>query len=386
MIRQWFKGKAARPIEKWRKESKRRAAAREFGNRFRDGMSQVLGRTAERGWAPELHQRTDLGPRYLDNAKASRLRGDEFKAGKVGRDALQQLGKDEFLMERGWTFEWYLAPNSRVDKQVAVKMAELQAKYPEQFRVIRVSREQFAQAIELGKEIAKQREIEQQRAVEREKADRAREAREQQLAKAREERQALEAKKIALTQTLEEQAREVNRAWDDGQAVPVEQVRESHVEMSKSLEQIRDAERAQQHAVLVKAGIPAERLPAVEAALEQGRENQRRETVQGIGVLATVIERSDTAAAAERAAAEQAQQQARDREADRAAQRELDRARDARIAELAAQGQLSEQQRLLHLGQAHHPQAAVRQPPGTAPSVERGGTRGPESRGISRDR
>ncbi|WP_280428347.1 hypothetical protein [Nocardia brasiliensis] len=375
VIRQWFKGKAARSLENWRKESNRRSNAREFGNIFRDGMSQILGRTEDRGWKIEVARTTDKGLRYIDNAQVVAKQGTEFKAGKLGREALRQLSKDEYLLDRGWEIDWFIGPKSSMTKEFADKVRELQDRYPEQFRLARVSPEQFKQAIELGKELAKQRD-----------AERVREARQQELGKALEARKALEAKRVALAKALEEQAREVNRAWDHGEAVKVEQVRESHVEMSKSLEQIRDAERAQQHAVLVKAGIPAERLPAVEAALEQGRENQRRETVQGIGVLATVIERRDTAAAAERAAAEQAQQRARDREADRAAQRELDRARDARIAELAAQGRLSEQQRLLHLGQAHHPQAAVRQPPGTAPSVERGGTRGPESRGISRDR
>lgn len=90
------------------------------------------------------------------------------------------------------------------------------------------------------------------------------------------------------------------------------------------------------------------------------------------------------AARAERAAAE-ARTAAKEREA--AALQALNEARNAAFKELDEKGRLSEVEKILWLGQAQHPLAAVRQPPGSAPSVERGGTgQGQErSRGLSRE-
>ncbi|MEU2042149.1 hypothetical protein [Nocardia niwae] len=90
-------------------------------------------------------------------------------------------------------------------------------------------------------------------------------------------------------------------------------------------------------------------------------------------------ETADTGEEAARAAAE------KEREA---AIKVQDQARDAAFKELDEKGRLSEVERLVWLGQATHPQAAVRELPGHAPSVERGGTgRGQgRSRGVARDR
>lgn len=93
---------------------------------------------------------------------------------------------------------------------------------------------------------------------------------------------------------------------------------------------------------------------------------------------------------AERTAAEKAreaatqQREAEAREAERK-QAELDQARDAAYREMLNQPQVPEHVRLA-LSHAQAPEAAVRTPPGQAPSVERGGTRGPETRGIERTR
>ncbi|WP_280473845.1 hypothetical protein [Nocardia asiatica] len=92
------------------------------------------------------------------------------------------------------------------------------------------------------------------------------------------------------------------------------------------------------------------------------------------------------AASVEREAA-QARAAAAERERE-AASKALDEARNAAFKELDEKGRLSEVERLVWLGQATHPQAAVRQSPGRAPSVERGGTgQGQDrSRNVSRDR
>ncbi|WP_280313542.1 hypothetical protein [Nocardia abscessus] len=90
---------------------------------------------------------------------------------------------------------------------------------------------------------------------------------------------------------------------------------------------------------------------------------------------------TEKVASAEREAAEA-------RAAAEAAGKAQDQVRDAAFKELDEKGLLSEVERLLWLGQGTHPQAAVRQSPGAAPSVERGGTgQGQDrSRVVSRDR
>ncbi|WP_141717738.1 hypothetical protein [Nocardia altamirensis] len=91
------------------------------------------------------------------------------------------------------------------------------------------------------------------------------------------------------------------------------------------------------------------------------------------------------AASVERAAA--AEREAADRAAREAArtQAELDRARDAAYREMLNQPQVPEHVRL-GLSHAQAPEAAVRTPPGQAPSVERGGREGRDARGLERDR
>ncbi len=71
-----------------------------------------------------------------------------------------------------------------------------------------------------------------------------------------------------------------------------------------------------------------------------------------------------------------------------AAGKAQDQARNAAFKDLDEKGRLSEVERLVWLGQATHPQAAVRQSPSQAPGVERGGTgQGHDrSRGVARDR
>ncbi|WP_280373062.1 hypothetical protein [Nocardia abscessus] len=90
------------------------------------------------------------------------------------------------------------------------------------------------------------------------------------------------------------------------------------------------------------------------------------------------------AASVERAAVEARATAEKEREA---ALQDLNEARNAAFRELDEKGRLSEVERLLWLGQAQHPQAAVLQPPGHAPGVVRGGTgHGQDrSRGISRE-
>ncbi|MFG1791564.1 hypothetical protein [Nocardia sp. NPDC049149] len=112
---------------------------------------------------------------------------------------------------------------------------------------------------------------------------------------------------------------------------------------------------------------------------------------------------SDTTERGAREAVDAAGREAADKAREAAAQqREADAARAAEavreareaaaqerakaLRESQMQGISPEVQRLLALGQAQAPEAAVRTPPGHAPSVERGGRDGRDGRGIERTR
>ncbi|WP_280430052.1 hypothetical protein [Nocardia brasiliensis] len=212
-------------------------------------------------------------------------------------------------------------------------------------------------------------------------------ARDQELAKTAESREQLKAQNAELAQAIEEQAREINSAWDKGEAIAVENVREAHTNMSQNLEAIREAEIAQTRNDFLVSGHTPEEVQAIEPRLEQIREDNRHEIVQGINTLGAIVERGDQARdrADHEAAAE------RQREQERAAQREAARAQDAArqaaCERLQQQGRLTDAERALWLGQATDPHAAVRERPGIAPQVQGHGRDGQgQSRGISRDR
>ncbi|QIS05943.1 hypothetical protein F5X71_29790 [Nocardia brasiliensis] len=211
--------------------------------------------------------------------------------------------------------------------------------------------------------------------------------RDRELAKTAETREQIKVMNAELAQGIEEQAREINSAWDKGEAVAVENVREAHTDLSRNLEAIREAELVQARNDFLVSGHTQEEVQAIEPRLEQIREDNRHEIVQGINTLGAIVERGDqTRDHADREAAAE-----RQRDQERAAQREAARAQDAArqaaCERLQEQGRLTDAERALWLGQATDPHAAVRERPGTAPQVQGLGRDGHgQSRGISRDR
>jgi hypothetical protein len=369
VVRQWFRGKHARSLENWRRESTRRSRAREFGNTFRDGMVHLLGRTQEQGWKTEVYRQTELGARFDDAANVKISHAMEFKSGKVGRDALLQLDKDAYGMRRGMTVEWYLAPTAKPTAEVTAKMQELEQKYPTRFRVMVVTREQFAQAIRIGRELARQRE-----------AQEVQKARENEMTQNIVAAKQVETKKADLRKQVGLQARLVNEARERGQAIEVDPLREAHAKMREALEQIREAERAQTREMLKAAGHTPQQIQAIETTLDQGRENQRKDLTRGIDAIGATVASADKVRA-EREAAEQARQTERaDREA-------ADKERAEHLTRLQRQGIPAEVVKILGVGQAQAPSAAAhRDPNNPAPQVVRGGRSGPGlSRGIARD-
>ncbi|WP_338767860.1 hypothetical protein V7968_02450 [Nocardia vulneris] len=207
--------------------------------------------------------------------------------------------------------------------------------------------------------------------------------RDRELAKTAEDREQIKVMNAELAQGIEEQAREINSAWDRGEAVAVENVREAHSDLSHNLEAIREAELAQARNDFLVSGHTQEEVQAIEPRLEQIREENRSDVTKGIKTLGAIVERGD-ADRAEREAAE------RHREQERAAQREAARAQDAArqaaYERLQQQGRLTEAERIQWLSQATDPHAAVRERPGTAPQVQGHGRESGDSRGIARDR
>lgn len=184
------------------------------------------------------------------------------------------------------------------------------------------------------------------------------------LAKTREKESrenALEAQKRALTKTLEEQARQINEKRDKGQAVEVDHLREVHANLSKDLQAIREAERAQAMEMLTAAGYTQDQAKTMQAMLEQERERLRRNEVRGIDTIGVIIEHEDRAREAETA-----------REAGKAPEREAGRElTEAEQRERSERERLAELQRLYRESNAYPPREAVRHPPAPERADER---------------
>lgn len=270
---------------------------REFGNLFRDGLSQLLGRTADSGWNTEVYRNTDKGRRFIDNAHTLGKRGAEFKAGKLGREAFRQLGKDEYLLERGWELEWFIGPKSTMTKEVADKARDLLERFPGQFALERVTPEQFKTAIELGKELAKQREQRE---------------RDLELAKTLDRGKEVAAKNKTLAKDVQAQVRAVDQARELGQTPTLEHLREQHTILDKSLEQVRNIERDQTRDMLNTLGLSKEQSQEMAKILGQNLEARREPVVQGIAVLGLIAEREEQSRIA-REAGDKFLEQQRDR-------------------------------------------------------------------------
>ncbi|MGK8502129.1 hypothetical protein [Nocardia asiatica] len=155
--RQWFRGLPARQPGDYRRARDTRARSRDFGNMFRDSMVEMLGRTEDKGWRTEAHFKTPIGARFHDSAHMEDQIATEFKAGKVGKKALDQLRKDVFALEQDWVVEWYTVQGAKIDPRVAAQMRALADRFPGLFKHVQVTREQFAKAIELGKQRERER-------------------------------------------------------------------------------------------------------------------------------------------------------------------------------------------------------------------------------------
>uniref|UniRef100_UPI003F4988DE hypothetical protein n=1 Tax=Nocardia suismassiliense TaxID=2077092 RepID=UPI003F4988DE len=336
---------------------RRRLTNYEKGLYFELGRAQERGETPEKGWVRQFRIETKEGARVLDNARTAG-RGTEAVERKSGRinevDARAQLRKERDGLKSGQLAQsrWETVAGEKVPEKVREDMRALARDFPGRFKHEIVSRADALRAIRLGESLVS-KQLELVRAYELDRADRAR----QRLANIR---------RIARAKERAEHFR------------TMDVFRESAARGRADAPRQVQAERAEQ------AREQAERAKAREAPATE-RERAERKAAELIAQLypppsQSPVRETDT----ERAERDRAETQWQQKEAEkaRAAQEYAERRRAAELAQIPP-----EVAQLLALGQAQAPEAAVRTPPGYAPGVERGGTRGQEQiRGQTRDR
>ncbi|MBF6163413.1 hypothetical protein IU486_01325 [Streptomyces gardneri] len=350
---------------------RRRLTNYEKGLYFELGRAHELEETPDKGWVRQFRIETSKGPRVLDNARTENrgTRGLERKSGRINeRDAREQLTKERAGLDAGMlaSSRWETVAGEQIPPKIAKELQDMARDFGDKFQHVVVSRADALRAMKLGQSLVSQQ-LELIRPYELNRADRARER----LAKLREIVRAQDrAEKFRKMQQFREAAAR-GRA-DAPQQVERDRQAREQAERARQAGRTPEAERAR-----------VEREAAERVAQEFPPPSQYPQREAADAGEQAAREAAD-AARAEREAAE-ARTAAKEREA--AALKALNEARNAAFKELDEKGHLSEVEKILWLGQAQHPQAAVRQPPGSAPSVERGGTgQGQErSRGLSRD-
>ncbi|WP_159920951.1 MULTISPECIES: hypothetical protein [Nocardia] len=349
------------------------------GERFHRGMAQMRGETRENGWVREHRECTSEGNRRIDQARVYTERGEraftEYKSGRVDdtKGVRKQLAIDRHLLEtdRYRTGAWVTVQGKHIPQEIRALLRQMEQDFKGRFQHIEVSQEMAVQAIDLGKNLELVQQLElpgvgeqalQQKAQQRDQQTKA-----AALAKKAQER----AEKFRKIRQFREAAAR-GRADAPQQVERDRQVREE-AERARHARQTPETERAR---------IEREAAERVAQEFPVPSRYQERETPD-TGEQAA--REAAEAASVEREAAE-ARAVAADKEREAAFQA-LDEARNTAFKELDEKGRLSEVEKPLWLGQAHPPQAAVRQLPGHAPSVERGGTgQGHDrSRGVARE-
>ncbi|MGY5209493.1 hypothetical protein [Nocardia gipuzkoensis] len=333
------------------------------GRIFENGIEHLF-RDRQNGYVKQPDRYvTSLGYRHYDKARADeqgRIHAIEDKSGQTGsKNDIRELQKDRELLAKREIES--LRIRTVAGEQMSPKYQKMLTELKQEFgdRVIHqeLTREQARAAFSKG--LARESDARQLELKTRYELNRANRAR-QRLAKLRDIVRARgRAEKFRKMQQFREAAAR-GRADAPRQAERDRQVREQ-------------AERAR-----------VEREAAERLAREFPVPDQYSQR-EAVDAGEQAAREAAGAASVERAAAEAHAAAEKEREATFKA---LDEARNAVFRELDEKGRLSEVERLLWLGQAQHPQAAVRQPPGQAPGVARGGTgHGQDrSRGISRER
>ncbi|WP_280243073.1 hypothetical protein [Nocardia abscessus] len=340
----------------------------EKGLYFELGRALERGEIPEKGWERQFKLQVGDKARYLDSARTlgRGVDGVERKSGRVNeRDARAQLRVERAALDKGLLARsrWETVAGEKMPRAVAREMERMARDFPGRFNHVTVSRADALRAIQLGQSLVS-KQLELIRPYELQRADRARER----LSKIRQIVRAQErAEKFRKMQQFREAAAR-------GRAEAPQKIERAQ-EQAEQVRQAREAEKGERARVERAA---AERVALEFPVPEQFQLREAADTGEQAAREAAEPARAEREAVDARAAEEKA------REAREAADKE----RAKELARLQARGVPPEVVKLLGLGQAQPPSAAVREPPGHAPGVVRGGTgQGQErSRGISRDR
>ncbi|WP_454194801.1 hypothetical protein [Nocardia sp. Marseille-Q1738] len=341
----------------------------EKGLYFEVGRAHERGETSEKGWVRQFRVVTKEGPRVLDSARTHErgIQGVERKSGRVNEvDARAQLKKERAGLNSGQITHsrWETVAGEAVPEKVREDLRDMARDFGDKFQHVVISRADAFRAIQLGRSLVSQQ-LELIRPYELQRADRARERLEK-------IRQIVRAQERAEKFRKMEQFREAAARGRADAPQKIERDRQAREEAERARRARGADERAR-----------VERAAAERVALEFPVPNQFQEREAADTGEQAAREAADTASL-ERAAADARSAEEKAREAREAAEKE----RAEELARLQARGVPPEVVKILGLGQAQPPSAAVREPPGHAPGVVRGGTgQGHErSREITRDR
>ncbi|MCC3326611.1 hypothetical protein [Nocardia abscessus] len=356
----------------------------ERGRIFENGIEAYF-KDRERGYLPSSRiYKTPEGRIQFDHVREEQGKtfSIEDKSGRIeGPKDEKQLKALRVLLETGVVQEHTLrsVEGETVSKDCQVLINGLKQDFGDRFTHLEISRAEARTIWALGVDLerSKQRELpERGKQLELQGvAEKAREEKAQELQKRRD--------KIAERERARERAEKFrNMLRFRGGATRGRAEAPERVERERRARE--EAERARQAGRTPESErARIEREAAERVAQEFPTPNQFQQREAADTGEHAAREAAD-AASLERAAADARTAEEKAREAREAADKE----RAEELARLQARGVPPEVVKILGLGQAEPPSAAVREPPGHAPGVVRGGTgQGQErSRGISRDR
>ncbi|MGV9723052.1 hypothetical protein [Nocardia beijingensis] len=345
----------------------------EKGLYFELGRALERGEIPEKGWERQFKLQVGDKARVLDSARTlgRGVDGVERKSGRVNeRDARAQLRVERSALDQGLLVRsrWETVSGEKIPRGVAREMERMARDFPGRFHHVTVSRADALRAIQLGQSLVS-KQLELIRPYELQRADRARER----LAKIRQ---------IARAQQRAEKFRKMQQfreAAARGRA-------DAPQKIERDRQAREEAERARQARGADDERARVERAAAERVALEFPVPDQLREREVAEAEGQAAREAAD-AVGLERAAAETRTAAEKAREAAEKAREAAEKERAEERARLQARGIPPEVVQLLQIGQAEPPSAAVREPPGTSPRVQRGHWHSQDrSRAIERGR
>ncbi|WP_454195816.1 hypothetical protein [Nocardia sp. Marseille-Q1738] len=358
----------------------------ERGRIFENGIEAYF-KDRERGYLPSSRiYKTPEGRIKFDHVREEQGKtfSIEDKSGRIeGPKDEKQLKALRVLLETGVVQEHTLrsVEGETVSKDCQVLINGLKQDFRDRFTHLEISRAEARTIWALGVDLERSKQLElpgQGKQLELPGvAEKAREEKAQELQKRRD--------KIALLAKARGQAEKFRNMlrFRDGATRGRAEAPERVERERQAREEAKLARQARETPSARIERAAAERVALEFPVPEQFQEREAADTGEHAARDAADAASLERAAADARAAEEKAREQARiEREA------ADNKERAEQLARLQARGVPPEVVKLLGLGQARPPSAAVREPPGQAPQVQRGGTGyGHErSRGVERGR